>query len=111
MHRPRKCKPWVVAGYALAGVGRPLMAAASITREIGLDGIVHDLVVLDSEDGAGAAIQAHAGLRFVAGATPPQKLALVQALRAEGEPVAVTGDGINDVPALRQADVRVAVGE
>jgi Ca2+-transporting ATPase len=64
---------------------------------------------LDGWDDARLVVEL-ATLRIVARAVPEQKLRLVSAARGAGRTVAVTGDGVNDAPALHSADVAVAMG-
>jgi len=84
--------------------------ARAIARAAGLEdtGIVLGSQLERWDD---AELARHLGdLRIVARSTPDQKRRLVRVARAEGRMVAVTGDGVNDAPALHGADVAVAMG-
>jgi len=91
--------------------------AAAIAAQIGLKGeeggteqpvvlIGSELEKISDQDLVAAA----ANTDVFARATPEQKIRLVRALQAKGNVVAMTGDGVNDAPALKQADIGVAMG-
>ncbi|MEI7843798.1 MAG: cation-transporting P-type ATPase [Gallionellaceae bacterium] len=84
--------------------------ARAIAAQIGLgNGRVLTGGELDALDEASLR-QAVREVDVFARASPEHKLRLVEALQANGEIVAMTGDGVNDAPALKRADIGVAMG-
>ena len=101
------------AGIKVAMVtGDHAFTAAAIARETGLIG-TPELVLeghnLPEDDAVLAALLDRDGV-VVSRVTPEQKLRVARLLQGRGHVVAMTGDGVNDGPALQQADIGVAMG-
>jgi len=86
--------------------------AAAIARQIGIlrpEGIVMEGASLDTMSPETLSSQID-GIDVFARVSPQHKVRIVEALRAEGHIVAMTGDGVNDAPALKKADIGIAMG-
>lgn len=121
---PRAEAQRAVAACLRAGIkvkmitGDHAITAAAIAMELGLEGertadgrlralTGSELATLGEKELADVADSASVFARVA----PEQKLSLVRALQSRGHVVAMTGDGVNDAPALKQADIGVAMGK
>ncbi len=112
---PREEARRAVGQCAAAGIAVKMITgdhgrtAKAIAESVGIRGGVVTGAELDALDDDGLARAARDNAVF-ARATPEHKIRLVDALRRDGGIIAMTGDGVNDAPALKAADVGVAMG-
>ncbi|MGH9085190.1 MAG: cation-translocating P-type ATPase [Acidimicrobiales bacterium] len=101
------------AGIKIAMItGDHPATAAAIATEVGLrapDGLVLSGPELPDDESVLGALLDRDGV-VVARVSPEDKLRIARALRARGHVVAMTGDGVNDGPALHEADIGIAMG-
>lgn len=121
---------WEVRADALRAEGQTVMFVASESKILGLLGVadpikattrtaldqlraegIHIVMVTGDNATTAQAVARKLGLTEVeAGVLPQDKGAIIKRLQAEGRVVAMAGDGVNDAPALAQADVGIAMG-
>jgi P-type Ca2+ transporter type 2C len=109
--------PAAIAEARAAGVkvmmvtGDHPSTALAIAKAVGIDTLAGVLLGTDvAELSLPALAERLRSVRVFARIAPEQKLAIVQALKAAGEVVAMTGDGVNDAPALEAAHIGIAMG-
>jgi P-type Ca2+ transporter type 2C len=89
--------------------GDHAVTAAAIAQQLGIEGRAitgAEFAAMSDEELLGAID----GMGVIARVTPEDKVRLVDTLRRKGQIVAMTGDGVNDAPALKKADIGIAMG-
>jgi Ca2+-transporting ATPase len=115
MDPPRAEAKQAIAHCKRAGIqvkmitGDHKLTAAAIGHELGLTGDVVSGAELDAMDNTELARRIN-HISVFARVSPAHKVKIVQALRTDGHVTAMTGDGVNDAPALKAADIGVAMG-
>ena len=112
---PRPQAKTAIAEAKAAGIqvrmitGDHAVTAAAIAKDLGIEGraITGAEWAAMSDDEALAAIK---GIGVIARVTPEDKVRLVDTLKRRGHIVAMTGDGVNDAPALKRSDIGIAMG-
>jgi len=112
---PRPAAKASIATAKKAGIrvrmitGDHAVTAAAVAGQLGIDGTV----LTGTEFGAMSEEEALAkvdGIGVMARVSPEHKVRLVEVLRKKGQIVAMTGDGVNDAPAVKKADIGIAMG-
>ena len=112
---PRPTAKAAIATARSAGIkvrmitGDHAVTASAIARQLGIDG----RVITGADFGAMSDDEALGGIDdigVIARMTPEHKVRLVDLLKRQGRIVAMTGDGVNDAPALKRADIGIAMG-
>jgi Ca2+-transporting ATPase len=112
---PRPTAKASIATATKAGIrvrmitGDYAVTAAAAAGQLGIDGAVltgAEFAAKNDEE----ALAAVDGIGVIARVTPEHKVRLVEVLRKKGQVVAMTGDGVNDAPAVKRADIGIAMG-
>jgi Ca2+-transporting ATPase len=112
---PRPQAKAAIATAKAAGIrvrmitGDHLVTAQTIARDLGIEGRAIAGQEFSALSDADAAAQV-GEIGVLARVTPEDKVRLVDILKKKGDTVAMTGDGVNDAPALKRADIGIAMG-